>query len=406
MRALAAAGLGTVGAGDDLEALRGQRRRRPRRRHRRGRGRRRDRARRSRGAAPDWRATLLERIADPRPAMRAAAISAAAAWLLDPVLERRSRRGSRRARRRSVAARSWRLARRARVRRRRSRGGGGRDPDAVVRAAAAAPRARSRPRAARASRRRRTRARCGSGLRGAGPSSTAGPRPDLYTRFLADPSTSVRAPCSTVSPPHRSFPSSRSSTRSPARSAPRPSSRSRGGRLERRAAVTPPSAGRSSRRSRGWPRSAPTRCGSRPSTLWSRSAARAPLSDRPLSRAARATTAAWRRGPASRAGCASRPAAARPSASTAPRAAPVDRLPQLAEQGFYDGSALSGRAGRSLEAGGPDGDGRGGPGFTLRDEPCPLRLRAGLVRPGPAGSHASGSRFLIQIADAPRSRAR
>jgi peptidyl-prolyl cis-trans isomerase B (cyclophilin B) len=75
---------------------------------------------------------------------------------------------------------------------------------------------------------------------------------------------------------------------------------------------------------------------------------------------------------------------------------------QLAEQGFFDDSVVYRVVpGVRLEAGDPDGDGRGGPGFTLRDEPAPRRLRAGtfgLVRPAP---HASGSRFFVQLADGP-----
>ncbi|HEX2465701.1 MAG TPA: HEAT repeat domain-containing protein, partial [Thermoanaerobaculia bacterium] len=88
VRALAAAGLARVGTADDLEALRAAT------------------AdgdlgaaiqavdagaaivRAGRAAPPAaWRATLLERLDDPRPAMRAAATTAAAAWLLDPELE-------------------------------------------------------------------------------------------------------------------------------------------------------------------------------------------------------------------------------------------------------------------------------------------------------------------------------
>jgi cyclophilin family peptidyl-prolyl cis-trans isomerase len=73
---------------------------------------------------------------------------------------------------------------------------------------------------------------------------------------------------------------------------------------------------------------------------------------------------------------------------------------QLAGQGFYDGSMVY-RAvlGARLEAGDPDGDGRGGPGFTVRDEAAPRRLvrgSFGLVRPA---AHAAGSRFFVQLDD-------
>jgi cyclophilin family peptidyl-prolyl cis-trans isomerase len=85
-------------------------------------------------------------------------------------------------------------------------------------------------------------------------------------------------------------------------------------------------------------------------------------------------------------------------------AAPLQSIAflKLAEQGFYDGSAIYRvLPGARLEAGDPDGDGRGGPGFTLRDEPGPVRLEAGafgLVRPA---AHAAGSRFFVQLGSTP-----
>jgi peptidyl-prolyl cis-trans isomerase B (cyclophilin B) len=71
---------------------------------------------------------------------------------------------------------------------------------------------------------------------------------------------------------------------------------------------------------------------------------------------------------------------------------------KLAQQGFYDGSRIY-RVwpGARLEAGDPDGDGRGGPGFTVRDEPSPVRFEPGafgLVRPA---AHAAGSRLFVQL---------
>jgi cyclophilin family peptidyl-prolyl cis-trans isomerase len=76
---------------------------------------------------------------------------------------------------------------------------------------------------------------------------------------------------------------------------------------------------------------------------------------------------------------------------------------QMAEQGYYDRSEVY-RVwpGARLEAGDPDGDGRGGPGFSLRDEPSPARLvpgAFGLVRPA---AHAAGSRLFVQLGEDPR----
>ena len=80
---------------------------------------------------------------------------------------------------------------------------------------------------------------------------------------------------------------------------------------------------------------------------------------------------------------------------------------KLAEQGFYDGTTVYRvDPGDRLEAGDPDGDGRGGPGFTLRDEPGPRRLRPGafgLVRPAPTRRGAGSS---SSSAPAPTSRGR
>ena len=83
-----------------------------------------------------------------------------------------------------------------------------------------------------------------------------------------------------------------------------------------------------------------------------------------------------------------------------PSEAPLQSIAflKLAEQGFYDGTQVYRvLPGLRLEAGDPDGDGRGGPGFTLRDEPSPRRLEPGafgLVRPA---AHAAGSRFFVQL---------
>ena len=130
---------------------------------------------------------------------------------------------------------------------------------------------------------------------------------------------------------------------------------------------------------------------------WSRSAGRGPRSAPRPPLARRTTTAAWWRRLDARAGSASRPAAATPSCASTPSEAPLQSIAflKLAEQGFYDGTQVYRvLPGRRLEAGDPDGDGRGGPGFTLRDEPGPRRLEPGCFRAGPARPPRGGEPLL------------
>jgi cyclophilin family peptidyl-prolyl cis-trans isomerase len=74
---------------------------------------------------------------------------------------------------------------------------------------------------------------------------------------------------------------------------------------------------------------------------------------------------------------------------------------QLVEQGYFDGSVVYRATPGLVEAGDPDGDGRGGPGFTLRDEPSPRRLRAGVFGLARPAAHAGGARFFVLLGDAP-----
>ena len=196
VRALAAAGLGPVGTADDLDALRA--------------------AsgdadlgaaiaaidagaaivRAGRAAPPAaWRATLLERLGDQRPAMRAAAIAAAAAWLLDPELEAALELAART--RRSPAARARAIAALAGARA--SAAGdlaveAASDPEPWGPRRGGARRRRARSgRAARSARRRRLALWCANRRSPRRTDLDARPRADLYTRFLADPAAGVRA---------------------------------------------------------------------------------------------------------------------------------------------------------------------------------------------------------------------
>ena len=81
----------------------------------------------------------------------------------------------------------------------------------------------------------------------------------------------------------------------------------------------------------------------------------------------------------------------------------ADRFAALARQGFFDGLTFHRVVpGEAVHGGDPRGDGRGGPGFTLRDEPSALPFLRGTV--GLARDHpdAGGSRFFITLLPQPR----
>lgn len=75
---------------------------------------------------------------------------------------------------------------------------------------------------------------------------------------------------------------------------------------------------------------------------------------------------------------------------------------QLANQGFYDGLAFH----RVIpdfvvQAGDPRGDGLGGPGYAIRDEPNLLRYERGVVGMALSGPDTGGSQFFITLSPQP-----
>lgn len=75
---------------------------------------------------------------------------------------------------------------------------------------------------------------------------------------------------------------------------------------------------------------------------------------------------------------------------------------QLANQGFYDGLTFH----RVIpdfvvQAGDPRGDGNGGPGYAIRDEPNLLRYERGVVGMALSGPDTGGSQFFITLSPQP-----
>ncbi len=355
-------------------------------------------------AAPPaaWRATLLERLGDPRPAMRAAAITAAAAWLLDPELEAAL----------ALAARGGLSGERSRalvaLAGARSSAAGdlaveaASDPDPWVRAAAA--RAAGSLEALELLDRLAAddSAQVRESAFAARAELEARPRPDLYTRYLADPATGVRASVldRLATAPVVPFEPILNAFAKDERSSPELALAGVAA-LRARAESAPTERGSIVAALEGLAEvgTYPVRIERRRCRRVARPAASRASAPRPP-RARRATTAAWSRRPV-------RPRWVRLETSRGdavlrldPSEAPLQSIAflKLAEQGFYDGTQVYRvLPGLRLEAGDPDGDGRGGPGFTLRDEPSPRRLEPGafgLVRPA---AHAAGSRFFVQL---------
>ncbi|MEO1366220.1 MAG: peptidylprolyl isomerase, partial [Acidobacteriota bacterium] len=77
-------------------------------------------------------------------------------------------------------------------------------------------------------------------------------------------------------------------------------------------------------------------------------------------------------------------------------------LMQLAGQGFYDGLHFHRIVPDFVVQGGdPRGDGLGGPGYSLRDEPTLLRYRRGVLGMARAGRDTGGSQFFVTLSDQP-----
>ncbi len=77
-------------------------------------------------------------------------------------------------------------------------------------------------------------------------------------------------------------------------------------------------------------------------------------------------------------------------------------LVHLARQGFYDGIALHRViADFVVQGGDPRGDGRGGPGYAIRDEATLLRYGRGTLGMALSGPDTGGSQFFITLAPQP-----
>ncbi len=75
---------------------------------------------------------------------------------------------------------------------------------------------------------------------------------------------------------------------------------------------------------------------------------------------------------------------------------------QLATQGFYDGLAFHRVVPDFVvQVGDPRGDGRGGPGYVMRDEINPLRYQRGAVGMALSGPDTGGSQFFITLSPQP-----
>ncbi|HEY3672359.1 MAG TPA: peptidylprolyl isomerase [Acidimicrobiia bacterium] len=86
-------------------------------------------------------------------------------------------------------------------------------------------------------------------------------------------------------------------------------------------------------------------------------------------------------------------------ASEAPKT--VNSFVYLACKGFYNGTTFHRIVTDFVDQGGdPKGDGTGGPGYTLPDEPPADGYKAGSVAMANAGSGTTGSQFFLVVSDA------
>jgi cyclophilin family peptidyl-prolyl cis-trans isomerase len=75
---------------------------------------------------------------------------------------------------------------------------------------------------------------------------------------------------------------------------------------------------------------------------------------------------------------------------------------QLAGQGFYDGLTFHRVVPDFVvQAGDPRGDGWGGPGYSIRDEPNLLPFEAGVLGMALSGPDTAGSQFFIALTPQP-----
>jgi cyclophilin family peptidyl-prolyl cis-trans isomerase len=78
----------------------------------------------------------------------------------------------------------------------------------------------------------------------------------------------------------------------------------------------------------------------------------------------------------------------------------VSNFITLVQRGFYNGLTFHRyEPGFVIQGGDPLGTGRGGPGYTFRDEPVTRGYTKGTVAMANAGPHTNGSQFFIMLDD-------
>ena len=74
----------------------------------------------------------------------------------------------------------------------------------------------------------------------------------------------------------------------------------------------------------------------------------------------------------------------------------VANFVDLAEKGFYNGLTFHRVIpGFMIQGGDPEGDGSGGPGYTIDDEPNSLKHETGVISMANRGPNTNGSQFFI-----------